>query len=348
MTLSEVVRASALVPPSQPDDLARAHVFFDELTGGRAVERELFAALDGEMPCRAEVIGATGAGKSSVIAKVVSDVTARESDDHEALVLRAADDTGVLASPGAFAQHILHTVRTQDFRFDTAVRERLRESGATAVTETAPVATGSLEVGADLKVVKGAYRQELQDRYEQRSWGQSAANARQELEELVELIKAHGIRPVFVIDDTDKFAGGASGEIDESSLEKLFSNAISFLDELVVEFIVAVHPRFTDVATYTVASAKHLGVHVEIPPLPLAARPLERILERHLAARDIAFPVDELIAPAAVHMLQMVYVLSGGDLRRTLNAAAQCASHADEARAGRVEVEHVYAALARV
>jgi uncharacterized protein (DUF1330 family) len=347
MTLSVVVRTSALVPPSQPEEMARAHVLFDDLTGGNAVERELFAALDGGMPCRAEVVGATGAGKSSVIAKVVADVTGRESDDHEALVLRAADDATVLESPGAFAQHVLHTVRAQDYRFDTAVRERLREVGASELTATGPVVTHEGEVGADAKVVKFGYRNQLQERYEQRSWGQSAANARQELEELVELITAHGVRPLFVIDDTDKFAGGESGEIDEPSLERLFANAVSLLDELSVEFIVAVHPRFTEVATYTTARAKHLGVHVAIPRLPLAKRPLERIFERHLDAHAITLPIDELIAPEAVHMLQMVYVLSGGDLRQTLNAAAQCAASADEARAPRIDVEHVYAALAR-
>lgn len=312
MSLSAVVRATALVPPSQ-----------------------------------AEVIGATGAGKSSVIAKVVADVTGREADDHEALVLRAADDATVLASPGAFAQHVLHTVRAQDYRFDTAVREQLREAGANEVTQTDPVTTHEGEAGTDLKVMKFGYRHQLQERYTQRSWGENAATARQELEELIDLMKRHGVQPVFVIDDTDKFAGGASGAIDEESLERLFANAVSLLDELKVEFIVAVHPRFTDVPTYTEARDKHLAVHVRIPALPLAHRPLEQILARHLAAHDISTPIAELVAPEAVHMLQMVYVLSGGDLRQTLNAAAQCAASADEARASRIEVEHVYAALAR-
>lgn len=348
MSLSEAVAASAFELTTDPVALARAHQKFSAITG-QAVEQELFRALRrDDVPCAAEVIGPSGSGKSSCIMRVVSDVAGMDTGGHEILILSAGDAESSLTDPAAFAHHLVDVIRSQGFRFSTDVQDGLALIGALETTITDPIQTrtGRAEVG--VPGVRAGYQHALQEAHRIRMFGQSAAQARGDLSDILKVMRDQGARPVVVIDDTDRFVdppgeGGLS-----PTVEFLFANAVRLLSELAIDFVVAVHPRFAGTDGYEQARARLLRTHVEIPPLPYDGRnPLGAILAGHLRAHGITAAVDELIASGALDVLYGVYFAHGRDLREVLRVTEGAAARAVAERHPQVDTADIGWVLAR-
>ena len=76
------------------------------------------ALVGGEPPQRVHVVVPSGAGKTSLILKVVGDMARRElAVSHEVLILRVGDRPGSLASPEAVMKLVLDTIAVEDHRF---------------------------------------------------------------------------------------------------------------------------------------------------------------------------------------------------------------------------------------
>lgn len=197
---------------------------------------------------------------------------------YEVLLLRAGDDGTTLASPAAFAAHLIEVIRAQGFRFAAPVQEELSRVGAAETRVTDPIRTHTGSIEGDVKVVKGRYERALQDAYVQRTYGRNPAQARQELEGILAIIRDHRVRPVIVIDDTDKFADPAPDGLDADAVDSLFDSGVQTLSELRLDFVVAVHPRFAGVGGYDAAAGKFLTTRLEIPWLSLERGPIAAIL----------------------------------------------------------------------
>ena len=344
MSVAEIVARRALEPTTDPAELARAHERLKSLSDVD-VERDLFQALTAAAPCQAEVRGPTGSGKSSCIMKVVGDISnIAGPPSYEVLMVRAGDADSILGSPGQFAHHLLDVIRSQGFRFASAVQDQLRRVGADETTATDPIRTRTASVQGDAKVVKVTYQEALQRAYEQRTYGQDPARSRQELEDVLTIIRAEHVRPVVVIDDTDKFAVPRPAGVDADAVDGLFSNGVRVLDDLRVDYVVAAHPRFIGVSGYDAAAGKFLRTRLEIPWFDLERRPLSAILAKHLRAHGIEADPDAIVSETALAALWGLYS-SEQNLRDTLEVAHRAARRADDRRGETIEDKDVSAAL---
>ena len=349
MSLHEVVAARAFEPTADPVGLAGSHVWFERMSGIR-LEKELYGALTGERPCAAEVRGPTGAGKSSTIMGVVSDVAKlRGPPEREVMLLRAGDAEEFLGDTGACARHVLQTIRAQGYRFADDAQERLAQLGAQETTVTDPVVKygGRVEAGPR-DILRASYQHDLQEAYAQRKYGTDPALARGELEEVLRIIRDGDVAPAVVIDDTDRFADPAPDGLNRDAVDGLFNNLLRLLADLGADFVVAVHPRFDEAGAYEPMAERLLTTRLEIPWLRLEERPIAAILEKHLRCASIEAPVDELVSEVAQHALWGAYAGGRRDIRLVMRAAAEAARNAYQRGAEAIEAEDVSVALERV
>lgn len=338
--LAEVVRSNAFLPSTDPVVLAACHVMLKPLTD-KDIERELFQALTGDLPCAAEIVGGPGTGKSSCIMKVIRDVARLRDGGHEILLLTAGDVEGALTDTGAFLYHLIEVIRQQEFRFADPVQERLAGAGAKEETVREPVVTHTAGVDGGIPVAKVKYQATLQQRSKEYKFGEDPARSRGELDDIIKVMRDTGARPVVVIDDTDKFAPGDT--IDEAAVTGLFDHAVQSLAELKIDFVIAVHQRFQDTDAYGRVAPKYLTTRLAVPYLLLERRPLEPILDRHLEAAGLEPRATELVDAAAIDTLQGLYVGRGRDLRQVLHVVHRAAIVADERRGDRITVEDISA-----
>jgi hypothetical protein len=348
MTLADVVFANALEPTTDPVALAKAHASLTDLAGV-PIERQLFAALNREdAHCAAEVVGPTGSGKSSCIMRVVSDISALAQSPHEVLLLSAGDAESTLGDQAEFAYYLVDLLRSQGFRFSTEIQDQLAQvqPAETLVKDPVITHTGKLEGG--LPVARASYQGALEEAHTERTFGKNPAQARQDLEDILKVMRQHGARPVVVIDDTDRFVDPSDGTREhEATVDALFNNAVRLLDQLRLDFVVAVHPRFRGTSGYEMATTKLLRTRLNIPFLEHTEdmNPIGKVLNKHLRAHEIDTPVDEMMSVQAGASLYGAYATNGQDIRDVLAIAQQAATRAQDAEASRIEAQHVAAAM---
>ncbi|MBA2517713.1 MAG: hypothetical protein H0V22_10450 [Solirubrobacterales bacterium] len=349
MSLAEAVVANAFELTTDPVALARAHQKFSVITG-QAVEQELFRALQrDDVACAAEVVGPSGSGKSSCIMRVCSDIAGMDATGHEMLILSAGDAASSLTDPAAFAHHLVDVIRSQGFRFSTDVQDRLELVGARETEVTEPVRTHTGRAEGGVPGVRASYQHALQEAHHKRVFGQSAAQARGDLSDILKVMRAEGARPVVVIDDTDRFVDPPGEDGLSPTVDFLFVNAVRLLSELAVDFVVAVHPRFAGTDGYEQARTRLLRTRVEIPPLLYGGRnPLNAILAGHLRSHGIPEPVSGLVGDGALDVLYGVYFAEGRDLREVLRVTERAAAHAVGQRRPLVEAADVAWVLAEL
>jgi len=113
----------------------REHRLFDDATTD--AERSRYYVRSGELgieprsdkqlmeclktdpaPQRIQIVGPSGAGKTSLIVRVLADLEAENLDpSHEVLVLRVGESPEHLASPEKMLRLVLDTLAAQRFRF---------------------------------------------------------------------------------------------------------------------------------------------------------------------------------------------------------------------------------------
>ena len=347
MTLALVAENQAFVSVTAPHDLVDLYVRSERLLGVRGSERpeaQVMRALANEPPPQfLEVIGPSGAGKTSLILRVLADLAKRSPTDfgrpHEVLVYDVGDDPARLVSPAKFMHTIVQLIARQRHRFGNVDPGALEAAAAEEVTRTG--AQVDHRATFDAKVV--SYSASLREAYESSKFGEDPARSREDFEDVLELVSAK-YRPVIVIDDTEHFVRpGAEGVVVES-VTNLFHHGVRTLAELQrVDVVVAMHPRYEEVDAVRDVSNRFGFRRVEVPSLsPRRDEPgLRAILERRLERHRIESELDAVIAPDAVAQLEGAYFLRDHDLRQVLDLAAQAATAAHQDGAERIERPHL-------
>ena len=286
-----------------------------------SADRDLMRSLKRASFARALVVGPSGAGKTSLIMRVLGDLHAEATDPkREVLVLKVGDRPENLRDPAAVIKLVLDTLKAQRFRFSN-IEEGVLQAAAADQTVAIPRRENH-ELGIDVRLVN--YSMTLSNAYEQREFSANAAGLRQDLEDILRVVAESGYRPVLVLDDTEKFvAPGVDGALDVDSVEALYHHGVRVLAEFDVDLVVATHPRFDAVEKVAEVCARIGPERVEVPRIlpDREAAPMAAILTRRLERGGVEAPIENVIDAEAVSALTTLYHDRKSDLRSVLRIA---------------------------
>jgi molybdopterin-guanine dinucleotide biosynthesis protein len=329
VTLRRITEERIFDDVTTDPERARLYVTAGEMGLESRPEVELMRALaDAEPPQRLHVVGPSGAGKTSMIMRVVADLSRRNlKPSPEVLVLRVGDRPDVLASEHSVMKLVLDTIAVEGHRFSNIDEAVLLDASADERTRTGR----QVEHRAGLTVPVVSYSASLHKAFEAAKFGANSARVRKDLEDVLRIVADAGYRPIVVLDDTEKFvAPGSGGEVDEASVTNLYHNGVRALGELPLDLIVAMHPRFETVAR--VGEVVHrLGMsRLEVLELPADSEnpALNKILKRRMQRRGIDDELATVIELETIADLQLLYHERDRDFRSVLQLAQKAAEHA--------------------
>lgn len=344
MTLQRIQDAGVFDDATSDERRARVYVSSGEfgLKGDDRSEAALMRVLtEAPAPQRVHVVGPSGAGKTSMLLRVVADLARRELKvHHEVLIVRVGDRPERLASPEEVMKMVLETIAVEGHRFSSIDEAVLRAAAADEHTQTG----AQVEHRGGLTAPVVSYQAAIKEAYETAGFGQNAAQVRHDLEDVLRQVHDAGYRPVLVLDDTEKFVSpGAEGRLDETSVENLYHHGVRVLGELQVDLVVAMHPRFADVDRVSEVVDRLGMARIDVAILPAAADgpALSRILERRMERDEIDGDLEAVIERAAVEELQVLYHERDCDLRSVLKLAHAAAGHAVARGVSRIEARDV-------
>ena len=345
--LEAIAKNRVFASVTSPEDLVDLYVSSDRLLGLRGDDRpeaQLMRALANEPPPQfVQVVGQSGAGKTSMILRVLADLAKRETSNvgrpHEVLMFNVGDDPGRLASPAIFMRTVVQLVARQGHRFASVDEDVLQAAAADERTRTAAQVDHRATI--DAKFV--SYSAGLKEAYETAKFGENPARARQDFEDVLHLVSAEH-RPVIVIDDTEHFVRRGEGGVDIDSIANLFHNAIRTLADLQqLDLILAIHPRYEEVTAVQEVIERFGFRRIDVPSLaPEREDPgLAAILQRRLDRHHIEATIADVVTADTVGQLESVYFLKDHDLRQVLDLASLAATAAYRDGAERVERRHL-------
>jgi hypothetical protein len=347
--LETIARERVFASVTRDEDLVDLYVRSEVLIGAQGdarPEAQLMRALTNESPPRfVQVIGPAGAGKTSMILRVLADLARREATTlprpHEVLVVNVGDDPARLSSPATFMHTMVQLIAHQGHRFASVDPDVLTAAAADETTMTGP----QIDHRAMLDAKFFSYSAGLKEAYEMAKFGKDPARARHDFEDVLKLVSAD-YRPVIVIDDTEHFVHpGANGGVDTESVSNLFRHAVHALAELdKVDVVIAIHPKYRDVPAVQEVTSRFAFLPVDVPALrPDSDTPgLAAILTRRLEHHGIQTPVTELVADQVISQLEGYYFTNAHDLRAVLDLATAAASAAAaEEGATMIEPRHL-------
>ena len=207
-------KEAAFDPTPLPEDLAALHVPFDRLLEGERVEQRLHDAARAVE--RIAVVGAMGAGKSSVLSYTLT--PARGFAALPISVAPESDDT--VTDPGGFAQHVVRVISTWAAEVEMLSGEQRDELlRAVADSHALPSRAKQTHAGIALQLpwlVKGEVARDIRRELEPATeLARSAVEHLDALKRLARLIRAIELEPLLVIDDSDRWLrrGEPRGEI---------------------------------------------------------------------------------------------------------------------------------------
>jgi hypothetical protein len=346
--LDTIARERVFASVTRQEDLVDLYVRSDQLTGARGdarPEARMMRALANDPPPRfLQVIGPAGAGKTSMILRVLTDLGRREAATlhrpHEVLVVNVGDDPARLNSAAAFMHTMVQLIARQGHRFASVDPDVLAAAAADERTTTGRQVDH--RVTLDAKVM--SYSAGLKEAYGTAKFGEDPARARQDFEDVLKLVSA-AYRPVVVIDDTEHFVHrGVNGGVDAESVSNLFHHAVRALAELdQVDVIIAIHPKYRDVPALQEVTSRFGFLPVDVPALrPDSDTPgLAAILTRRLERHGIQIAVTDVIAEQVISQLEGYYFTNAHDLRAVLDLATEAAAAAAADDAQRIEPRHL-------
>lgn len=310
--LQLLAQEKAFEPTQRFAELPADHVLHTEL-GGHDIEAQVLETITYDEPRVTVVWAPPGAGKSSVIATVGE----RLPPNFVLLpipVWGLPDET--VRSASEFGRHVLAQIDTllgshlqahQRERIARGtIRKRTRQSGGISASAALgiPIKGLSTQVALELRTATNSIEEQI---------GAGAVHGG--LESLRGIFEYQGIEPVFVIDDTDHWAGrGAEGiEIARA----FFSNVLRpYAKNLDLRLLLAVHDHYRGLEEYI--AARELLREFEVPALSPPATGLTRILAQRIGQSSCNAAVDEVLEDGAIDRLEAEYDRLGHDLRKTL------------------------------
>jgi GTPase SAR1 family protein len=336
------VRDERLFDDARTDaDRTRYYVRAAELGLAESADRKLMGALKNTGSARVLVVGPSGAGKTSLILRVLGDLHIEATDPaREILILKVGDRPENLVDPTAMIKLVLDTVAAQRYRFSNVDEEVLRAGAADQVTLTPRRTTHRLAVG----IPQVNYANELAETFETRQFSTTSAGLRQDLEDILRITRESNYRPVLVLDDTEKFvAPGDDGHLDVSSIANLYDHGVRALADFDIDLVIATHPRFDEVPKVIEVCDRIGPERIEVPRIDpdLEAVPMAKILERRLVRGNVEAPLKDVIEPEAIGALTTLYHDRGSDLRSVLRVAHGAADRALDRGVNRIAVRDV-------
>jgi ABC-type phosphonate transport system ATPase subunit len=331
MSLTELHAAHAFEPAPRRSSLHLLHVEFDDLTGAPVCEAPLLAALTSGQ--RVALVGSSGSGKTSVTESVLGPLREGVAPIH---VPVSIEDPQIATSPSEFARHLVGLVRrwvTEGLPQDSGRASRVgaKPSGRSQRFSVAPSWMGAkVELGYEL-------RQAVDD--EPTTGGERIEQARQ----LLDIIEANGLRPVLVLDDTDRWLSHSWA----NSLEVrsgFFRRVVRVLaEELDTAAVIAVHPSYLTDPDYQ-AAAGFLDARVNVPCLPDPSA-IGRLLARRAQVALDREDVAGLVTPAAHRALFDHYVSSPNVRVAVLQVAHLALTLAVDDESTAIDEPHIRAAI---
>lgn len=307
--LEDVVSQYVLRPRKRFGELASDHVPFDELTSETRFEaKALDAVCSGERHCVA-IVGSTGAGKSSLIAKTCANLPA----NHVALrvpVVGVNDPTDVHVVAAMTLATALGAVEMEAHQ-----RQAIEQARADSVTSlpAESAVSGKLGGGA-FPVSVGA---ELKTLTEQHRIDALAGDRLAGIDRLVSILVAAGTTPVFVLEDTEAAIGLGS----EGDVEAFFNGPVrAFISEVDAALLIAIQRRFVDEAP-AYSELRPALIEIELPSMDLdtGTRAVRRIIDHRLGLYEFDFDASAVAEDDALSAASGL--LTGrfaGSIRHTL------------------------------
>jgi hypothetical protein len=289
---------------------------------------------------RVAVLGASGEGKSSLMQYVLRPTV-------EGLfplpVPVALADPSVTRDPISFVAHVVAMVERH------VVSSLPARAGATGHAPGPHVAHSyKWSVAPELMGVKLEVAREVQAVVENspRTGTEAVTTAQM----LLEVIAQAGLVATLVLDDTDKWVRGPTGQVDAERRDAFFGTVVRVIAEhLGCAATVAVHRTYTADDAYRSAVGGFLSSVVDLPRLGGPAA-VSRLLEHRQRVTqepgEQGEPVDAVWSPEALAHLHFAYAAgSGRSLRWLVQLAHLSLAVACDAGAGRIEERHVEAGL---
>lgn len=316
MTLATLQRLDAsrvFQPVLSADSLSALHVPFDELTGSPRHEARLLTLS--QHPARIMVSGESGSGKTSIAAWSVSPL-----DGMFGVVVPVHAHVGTPEiAPTDLAALVIDALRstaadsTLDFALADERRRRWRASGS-----------------VNLGVVSASLEEQLPS---QRA--ASLAAQQDALAQAFSVIRAHGLEPVLILDDTDKWVRLGDPH---AAVGAFFDGPVRWLIEQPAGLIVHVHDRYLDLLG---SSADVFDERVALPNLTVGQ--VRQVVVNRVEA--VGVDADEVFDSDALDALLGAVVASGRSVRTSIRLAGHAVTEAVIAGKASVEIPDVEAAL---
>jgi hypothetical protein len=227
----------------------------------------------------------------------------------------ALADPAVVSDPVAFAAHVVSMIERH-------VRSSLpAHAGGAGLRPPSSVGHSyRWSVAPELMGIKLEVAREVQAVAEQGP--RTGAEAVTTAQSLIEVIDRAGLAGTLVLDDTDKWVRGPSGQVDVALRDAFFSKIVRVIAEhLGCAAAVAVHRSYTSDAAYQAAAGGFLSAFVDLPRLggPAAVR---RVLEhRQRVVQEpgvTGAPVGAVWEDEAIEALHTAYAAGQGRSLRWL------------------------------
>jgi hypothetical protein len=313
--LARLADAHAFDPFPRREDLAAYHVPFDQLTGRRIVEQRLRRGAHRAQ--RSVVMGASGVGKSSVIVYTLGPL---EQDIVPFRVPVADEPVATVTDPKAFVQHLVRTVSLEAEH--AALITSDEHAGAVhQATDNLLIEqrSGSRRWGWSSKVgPEVAF--EIRSVTSPAQMGRSTSEIVGQATRLMELVQAHQLLPVVVIDDADAWLALPGGTDRLRTADVFFGQVLRSIIELPCALVVAAHHQYKQLDGFQ-ACAGLLEFTIEVPRLPDPGA-LEKLVDgrvrQHLGDSDRVLDAgaaerlyDYYLGPAKASLRRALLVLQG-------------------------------------
>lgn len=336
--LRDLDRGRAFNPAPRIDALPHVFVPFDELTGERTCEHAVLRAVTHRR--RTALVGASGTGKSSVIGHVL-----RTAGDtvFGIRVPVSLEDPQVATEPDAFLAHLMRHLRDEAMRARPERRRRIQGTGPAAGRET----TKSFGVEGGFAGAKAGFTYEITQALD----GDALTNVRaaEAVRELLAIVGDHGVVPVVVLDDTDKWVSSALSPENDRIRGQFFTRILRLLaEEIDATVLLALHPAYEIDEAYRRARG-FLEKEIDLPVLPDRAA-LERLVARRVATglstTEDALRLGTVITPPALDLVFAFYSATTTNIRQGVLAPLNGAlTLALDAEAESIDVAHCKAEI---